>query len=774
MKRLLAAAIWLWVMPSWGQAQPAAADASAGGLEEIVVTAQRRVEDVQRVPAPITVLSADVVRDAGVTQPQHLTYLVTGLQVGSLPGPSALLYMRGVGNFAGNALQDPTITFNFDGAYIARQTAAGGLYYDLERVEVLKGPQGTLYGRNATGGAVNVLPRRPELEVLDGEVSAEYGEYDSVRIDGVLNAPLGDRTALRVAGQRTRHDAFMNDGTDDQDDWAGRLSFQRQANDDLAIRMVADYYDQGGHGPGSTPLALDPDNRSGVTSPEGGAYYQTQPAAGAGRNFAPVPATQYANDRHSGVSATIDWRTALGELTLLPAYRESHLDLDNTTSGNVITLQEQSRQSSVEARLISNPGTRVHTLVGVFYFDENVDTTDDDLFRPYNGFNLSLQRPQSGVESAAIFGRVTWDATDDLRATFGARYTREEKFLRGSFESFNRLCPPVPTASCPNSQPFPPDTTTSPLVFPPGASNAVPVFNPADGSLTVGFRILSDETATFSHPTYRAALEYDLADRAILYGSFETGFKSGGFFFSNDSGVYEPEYVDAFTLGLKSRLLDNRLQANVEVFDWRYKDQQVSKISIDSLGATNLRTENVGRATIRGVELGLEYLPSVNTLLSANLQYLDAVYDSYTYLTPLSVGPPVSGCPVATTPSGFLIDCSGRRSPYAPEWTVALGAGQTFPLRGDASLIVQARARYQSDVLVGLDFLPAQEQDDYWIVDASLTFESAGNRYFVTLFGQNLTDETVLSNTLVVPFGRFPVGVLRPPRVLGLRAGVRF
>src|SRR5262249_39418049 len=151
--------------------------------------------------------------------------------------------------------------------------------------------------------------------------------------------------------------------------------------------------------------------------------------------------------------------------------------------------------------------------------------------------------------------------------------------------------------SCPNAQPFPADTTTSPLVFPPGSSNGVPVFDPATGALTVGFRILSDEQATFSHTTYRAALEYDLAEHALLYGSYETGFKSGGFFFSNDSGVYQPEYVDAFTVGVKSRLVDNRLQANVELFDWRYKDQQVSKISIDSHGASNLSTANIGRAT---------------------------------------------------------------------------------------------------------------------------------------------------------------------------------
>ncbi len=231
---------------------------------------------------------------------------------------------------------------------------------------------------------------------------------------------------------------------------------------------------------------------------------------------------------------------------------------------------------------------------------------------------------------------------------------------------------------------------------------------------------MPDETASFSRTTWRAALEHDLAEQALLYTSFETGFKSGGFFYSNDSQVYRPEYVEAFTLGLKSRLLDNRLQVNVELFDWQYDDQQISKLSVDSFGSTNLRTENIGQATIRGVEVGAEYLPFLNTQLSADVQHLDATYDSYKYLTPLMSGPPVSGCPFMQTPESFQVDCSGKRSPYAPEWTLALAVDHTFPLPSDASLVARTRAHYQSRTLMGLDFLPEQHQDGYWMVDVSL------------------------------------------------------
>ena len=739
-------------------------------LDAVVITAERQTQDVQRAPVAITVLSAQDTRDAQVTRPQDLTYLVPGLLVGSLNGASAMTYMRGVGNLAAAATQDPTVTFNFDGVYIARPTSAGGLFYDLERVEVLKGPQGTLYGRNATGGAVNILPRRPQLHALDGEVAVGYGNYDNVNVEGWLNAPLGDRAAVRVAAQRVQHGAYMKDGTDDQDDRAGRLSARLELTDALSLHVGADYYEQRGHGPGATPLGLGPDNRAGIASPEGGAFLQGQQVTIAGRSWTPMPAMQRSNNQHRGVNATLEWRTALGALTLVPASRSSDIDATGTATGTLYTFEEHSRQTSLEARLSSSPQARVRTLVGAFYFDESIDLHT----RPYNQFNFSSQHPNMSTTSVAPFGRVTFDVTDKLRATLGARFTHEDKDFHGTFESFSRMCFPLPTARCPNAQPFPVDVSSSPLVFPTNSVIATPVFNPLDGTTTTGFRVTADTAAIFSRVTWRAAVDYDVSDRAFLYSSYETGFKSGGFFFSSDSNVYQPEYVGAFTLGLKSRLFAQRLQANIELFDWRYRDQQVSRIGVDSRNVTSLRTGNIGRVTIRGVETDVEYAMAANTQFSANAQYLDATYASYAYSTPLSGGRPVSGCAVASTSSGFGVDCSGRRAPYAPEWTLALGAAQAFGFPGGARLVARTRTRYQSETLVGLDFLQQQQQAGYWLVDASLTLGTVANRYSVGVFGQNVTDQTIVSNTFVVPFSTFGVGVLRPPRTFGARVSAGF
>jgi iron complex outermembrane recepter protein len=734
-----------------------------GALTAVVITAERQAQDLQRSALAVSVVSGEETRDANVTRPQDLTNLVPGLMIGAINGTSALTYLRGVGNAAATSLQDPAVTFNFDGVYIAHPTSTGGLYYDLERVEVVKGPQGTLYGRNATGGAINILPRHPQLREQDGELSAEYGNHNGQQFTGWYNMPLGDRAAVRVAGQRVAHDSYMKDGTDDQDDRAGRVAFRFDPTDALRLHLGADYYEQRGHGPGSTPLAIGTETRDGITSPAGGAYLETQTVTITHRDFLPLPSQQRANNRHRGVNATLDWDTALGALTIIPAARGSDLDATGTATATLYTFDEHSTQTTLEAHLASNPNSRVHLLTGGFFFRENGDLYT----RPYNEFNFSMQHPSFSTTSVAPFGRVTFDVTHKLHATLGARYTHEDKHFGGTFQAFSRICP---TASCPNAQPFPVGIATAPITFPADSTNATPVPT-GDGTLTVGSRVTSKDSATYSRTTWRAAAEYDLSNQALLYSSYETGFKSGGFFFSDDAGIFQPESIGAFTIGLKSRLLSYRLNANVELFDWLYKNQQVSRIVVDSKNVSILRTDNVGRESSRGVEADVEYLLFANTHVSANVQYLDAVEKSYVYLG----APALTGCPRTPTSGGaFTVDCSGRQSPYAPRWTAGLGASHALELADGARLLIDTRARYQSKTLMGTDFLAQQEQSAYWVVDASLAINTAGDRYSIGVFGQNLTDRTILSNTWVMPFSSFAVGALRPPRTIGLRAGARF
>ena len=230
-------------------AQEAAAD--PGGLEEIIVTAQRREESLQRAAIPVSAVSGDELINASVSDTENLSKLVPSLVIQPAGGSTMNMYLRGVGTLQGNAFGENPVAFNVDGVYIARPTGPVGTFYDLERIEVVKGPQGTLYGRNATGGAVNVLPKRPELGEFSGDVNVEYGNYDALKGSGSLNAPLGESWALRIAGQAVDRSGYLSDDYADEVGEAARVSLLFEPSSTFSTVLVADYFHQGGAGNGS-------------------------------------------------------------------------------------------------------------------------------------------------------------------------------------------------------------------------------------------------------------------------------------------------------------------------------------------------------------------------------------------------------------------------------------------------------------------------------------------------------------------------------------------
>jgi iron complex outermembrane receptor protein len=747
-----------------------AADASAGatetGLEEIVVTAQRKEESLQKAAVPVTAVTGEALREAGVFKPTELTELVPALQVATSAGPYNLFYLRGVGNFNGNALSDSAIAFNVDGVYLGRPSSTTGFFYDLERVEVVKGPQGTLYGRNATGGAINVITRAAQLNDTDGNITVEGGNYSDLRVDGAINIPLGSIAAVRAAAVYAKHSGYMNDGTDDEKDGGGRLSLRVQPTDDLKIDVVGDFFRQGGDGAGATPIALGVSNRYGITSGQGQAFYASEPNTLLGRDFYPISVDSFQHNKYWGVSSTIDWKTPVGELTVIPAHRDGHLDYQNLAAGFFIRQTEDDKQNSVEARFLTPDDKPLRGLVGLYYFDENID---DPLVVYNHQSNGSYQSLTTSTTSKAVFGRLTYAIVPEFRATAGARYTRENKDFSGLLQAPSRICV---FPACPTASQFPYN------VFTPAAPN----FNPlADGTITAPAAIddsgVNSKRATFSRTTYRIGIDWDVTSQNLLYASYETGFKAGGFFFSTDTGVYKPEKIGATTLGSKNRFFENRLQVNGELFYWRYRDQQISHLGIDSAGIAIFPTENVGSSTIKGLELDTQFLPLQNTLLSADIQYLDAKYDNFVYTTPnfnrgFGNG---TGCPNEGAPAAFYtVNCSGNRPPNSPLWTMNLGAQQTVMLGNGGKVVGSVREHFQTDTLTGLEFKSVEVQDAYWQTNASLTYSSPGDRFFVSGFANNAFNRTVIAESFPPPFSLFTIATLRPPRTYGARFGIRF
>ena len=763
---------------------PTATEVAPAGLDDIVVTAQRRSENLQRAAIAVTAISGDALAAAGITRPTELTSLVPSLQVTPSAGPYNLFYLRGVGNFQGNALSESAIAFTFDNVYIGRSSGTTGFFYDLERVEVVKGPQGTLYGRNATGGAINVISKRPELGVFSASVSGEYGNHETVRLDGAINVPLGSDAALRIAAIRVRHDGYMNDGTDDQDDWGARATFRVEPASNFSVNIVADYFDQRGRGVGSTPLVAplgvsnagtaSIDARIGFFSPAGQAIYTSQRANTLQRNFSAFASDFQLFQRNYtyGIAGTVNWENSLGTLTVIPGYRKTSLDYRSFSPGFQIRERSESEQTTFEARFATDDKKPIRALVGVFSYYENTFGPEGSYVSNWNGQYDSNLRAET--KSTAVFGRLTFAPTPEVRLTVGARETWEDKLFSGQRLSFTRICQGSP-AACANAPglPFgttpPPQRVTMPIAFGPTVLQVVVPIN-------------SNFNASFDKFTWRAGADWDITPRNLLYASYETGFKAGGFFFSPGAGSYAPEAIQAFTLGSKNRFIDNRLQINLEGFYWRYRDQQISHL-VNILNVPTFATENVGRASFKGIEIETRFAATPTTTLTADVQYLDAKYDQFLYTQSNGSGIANAAifngttCPTvgfdAATGNSFRVDCSGRRPPNAPEWTVNLGLQQRIPL-SSGEFVVDARAHYQSQTLIGLDFVPVEYQPGYWLADAALTYYAPGRRFHIGGFVNNMFDETVKSQAFPTPGTSIYATTLRPPRTFGIRAGINF
>lgn len=792
----------LHAAPVLAQQAPAdrAQEQGTATLSEIVVTAQRVEENVQRTPVAVAVVEPDALIQAGVSRPDQLTNLVPALVGQEAGGPYQTFFMRGVGNFTANPYSDPAIAFNADGVYIGRPSSTSGFFYDLSRVEVLKGPQGTLYGRNATGGAINVIPTRPVLGETTAELVAGFGNYSAIEAQGAVNVAVSDRSALRFAANIVQHDGYLSDGTAEQDDWAARLQYLVEPTDSLSIRLAADYAEQKGAGPGAylvgtfsfagpAGYVLTPapgvTDRIGLHAPETNAALSSVFNPQAGRVLEPLGTFPFNDNQYWGALAELEWRTAAGKLTVLPAYRKAELDFLFTMpafrGGRTI---EQDEQFSVEARWAGEAGDRVDYLLGAYYFDESVEATAQFaqlVLTPY-------QTLVSDTESTAVFGKATFSLTDTVRLTAAGRYTDDSKHFDGVSDTELLFCgdPAPPQDFCPNLPLMPlVDTAAELQAF--YASRGIPV-TPVPLFVLPGFDpgtpfvldapIPIDSSLDNDKFTYRAALEWDVAPRSLLYLSYETGYRSGGFSFARGLETFLPEEIKATTIGSKNRFFDERLQLNVELYRWKYTDQQYSQFGYDrgNPPATVFLTRNIGDSTNQGVDIDMQLLATPNTLIGATLQYLDAEYDSFVYFTPNQGLPPNTACAFSpTTENGLAewrVDCSGRRAFNAPEWSFNASIQQTIPL-GENRLVLQASTRFRDDMWVAPDYQPWALSKSDWQSNLAVTFDHADGAWFVTGFVNNLENHRRVTFVSTTPSVNAVTAAFSAPRTYGVRLGFK-
>lgn len=784
---------------------PAPADDNGATLAEVVVTAQRRTETLQKAAVAVDVVGKQELANAGIVTSIALNAAVPALVVTKAGGANTSYYVRGVGNFTVNAYADPAIAFNLDGVYLGRPTSTTGAFFDLDRIEVLKGPQGTLYGRNATGGAVNVIPAKPVLDDFSGYVSAGYGRFNTFDVEAAVNIPLYDRAAVRLSAKQVDSDGYNADGTSDEVGQALRLQLLVQPSDAVRVRVAADWSHQGGVGPGASfngqlsyapgalATATSPANYSyvdfgfdpysGLHSPEGKAAFAGFVIPGPFINPAPLEYPSVDHD-YRGISAEINLDTGIGTFTFIPAYRDAELrTLFNGPAFRGGRVEEKDDQVSYELRLDGKSIGPIDWLLGGYYFKENIDGR-----YTFNQYAIaSLQKFTTGTESKAVFGRVVFNATEDFRLVGGLRYTEDEKRFDSVAETLVQICtrtpppagpgcfggPSIPVARSRLELPF------SPIPMIPGPANGVAFGNFGNRlfftQLVIPNRILPTERTT-----YRVAAEYDIAPASLLYASYETGYRGGGFSNSLGHETYEPEYIEAATLGSKNRFLENSLQVNVEVFHWKYSNQQVSHFGFDTNNNSSLFTENIGESTIKGFDVDIRYAAGPSTVVRGSVQYLKNTLDSFAYTIPRGGAalPPVSGCNVSNGTQGalltYVVDCSGLPGFNSPEWSVNLGADHTFEI-GAYELTVTGEGRYRSDRVIGFERIPQQFSGADTTFDLNARFGPIEGPWELAAYVRNVTDVAV---PVLAQYAGSTGGTVAtnyaPPRTFGVRMTARF
>jgi iron complex outermembrane receptor protein len=728
--------------------QPSATQNGGGEIADIIVTAQRRDQNLQKAAVSLTAITGDAIAKANVVRADDLEKLAPSLEVASGGAARTQTYLRGVGSAGENSYAENAVAFNYDGVYVSSPGGVNGLFFDLQRVEVLNGPQGTLYGRNATGGAINVIPHAPDYTLSAG-ASVSYGNYNALQTDGFVNVPLVDqKLALRAAFQTSKHDGYFNDGYGDNDSKSARLQVLWQPDADLKFKLGADYSERSGVGPGAHLASLvAPDTANvwdGLHSPSATALFGAFGLPPLGQSpFTGTSYSDYQDDRFAGVNSTITWHTGIGTLTVIPAYRHAQMNFTDDLPTFVQVLRESENQTSLEARLASDESRPLRYIVGVFGFKETL--------KAYSDLNevISETIPLYDLhnKSGAAFGQLTYAVMPTLRLTAGVRYTAETKTQDG--------------------------TSTIPVVA--GAPGSPPNVIPA-GQVPV---VQQNGDATFHNVTYKLGAEWDVGPSNLLYANFATGFKAGGFYAATTNNSYQPEKLDAWTIGSKNRFFNNKLQINLEGFYWKYKGQQFSHLEIRADGELTYATENVGQSTIKGVDLDLQYALTKNDHVGLIAQYNDAKYTQFLFseadfggASDLALR---TSCPfVATSPVTFQVNCTGKHLPFAPEVTLTGVVAHTFRFDNGATINAEARTNYETKHYVTFDFLSNLEQKAITRSGFNLTYTSPGDRLKISGFVDNIENHAVKQGGTINPFVPLYDIYLKPPRTAGVRVSVLF
>lgn len=743
--------------------------------EEILVTARRKAENLQKVPVSVTAFSQSTLEQRSATRLTDLAEMTPNLTIGvgsfGNDTSEAAVFIRGVGQGDTASFSDPGVGIYIDGIYLSRAQGAILDLVDLERVEVLRGPQGTLFGKNTSGGAIQLITRRPARD-FKANLGLTVGNYSrlngNVSVDGALGESLFGSLSFHTANS-DGWSKSLSSGQEFHDDGRNLLrgSLEWAPQTGLQAYFTTDWLSEDGAGGNQGMVAFDAvpliNFYNGVLGDQGFTTYdETFISGNLFETFAGT--TIFGPSKVDGeiFGATLDLSIAKGDLIFrsLTGYRETDYEAIGDGDGSPVRLaevssHEQHDQISQEFQLQGTTDTTDWTL-GAIYFQEEPQV--DDLQYVLGGLFEALELapgpiyappgvpnflcnpgpPPPGLpcfggagnplnfaffigdglvfdldlenESWAVFGESTWRLNDRLSFTLGGRWTEDDKSFH--FLRYN-------------------------------------------GFGIVDADLLAEDS--WSDWSGRASVSYQANDDVLLYGTLSRGFKSGGFNGRpQDRGVldaFDPEVVESLEIGLKSDLLDRKLRLNVAAFASDYTDIHFGASLSSPSGQPVFVTQNAGEAEIRGFEIEAELHPALGWVIASTVGYLDTELVEVDPSVPAGIDP-------------------GNTLPRSPELAASLGIQKSVVIGGDSSLIARVDYTWSDDVYNDLANTPAIRQDAYGLLSARITYGPFTDRWELSLFGTNLTDEEYFASGFIATAFGPSLFVAAPPRQYG--GGITF
>jgi iron complex outermembrane recepter protein len=781
-------------------AQAVAQDADSGSknfaLEEIIVTANRHEQNLQDVAMSVSAFSSEFLQNTGVNDLTGLEQYTPNLKI--TPGAdsrSTSIRIRGIGSVGTNSGIDPSVGMFIDGVYQGRAGMSIADLVDIERVEVLRGPQGTLYGKNTAAGAISIITAKPS-GVFEGMGEVSYANNDRIELRGMVNIPFGDsNNAMRLSGYSVDSDhlhtnSYTGEGVNDANKWGVRSKFlfdtesigewvfsvdySKEDTDCCALSVI----DYDGLSTLNSPITNNPSAQwqkdLGVDD-KGNNILQYQ-AFEDTEGFSPPEADPFSDDywfdgeTSNEVTlggAALEWNYDLANddvLTFINAWRnytsDSFYDGDFSAYNAVLGSTEvELDQYSSELRLHSNLGDSFESQVGIYGYYSEFDSlgtftmgvplvSNIGLGVFYPEGSLNTDKNLYTTTSAAAFGQLTWNISDQFSAIFGLRYTYEKKEREG----YQRTA---------------------------GFNEALPEAFKIDIPPVAGPDVDYDDSRSDTDISPTLSLRYFVNDDVMTYASISRGFKSGGFNQRREivgsNGEFDEEIATNYELGWKGTWLDRRLQVNGTFFFINYDDFQSQ-----GFDGSSIKVTNAGVMQSYGTELELTYLPMENLMLGTSIGYTKAEYDEFDNgqctiedaFTQHYITNGLTGSPGTT--STCTQDLAGESLDNSPEWTVSSYLQYDHALSDNLIAVTRLEHSYIDEFFLDQDLDPNLLNEEVNLVNLRLTLTTVDSAWDVALWGRNLLGEDYYAFGIDIPTVGGYAGVVAPDTTYGITGRLYF